>query len=116
MSRRSTASMAVSDLPGKCGQRPCTTSIAADVLWNLEGPVRTRGWAHVAFLVVLAIAVAVLVLVMRSAASGGNPAGRRPRAPRLPKSARPRPLAPDDDPDFLREISRRTRRDDGSPT
>lgn len=69
-----------------------------------------------AFLVVLAIAVAVIVLVMRSAAANGHPSGRKPRPPRPAKGTRPRPLAPDDDADFLREISRRTRRDDGTPT
>lgn len=66
-----------------------------------------------AFLVVLAIAVVVIVLVMRSAAANGGPSGRPPRAPRPPKGNRSRPVAPDDDPDFLREIARRTRRDDG---
>ena len=69
-----------------------------------------------AFLVVLAIAVAVIVLVMRSAASGGRSSGPQPRAPRPPRAPRTRRLAPDDDPEFLREIARRTRRDDGSPT
>jgi hypothetical protein len=29
--------------------------------------------------------------------------------------AQARPLAPDDDPEFLRELERRARRDDGSP-
>jgi hypothetical protein len=69
----------------------------------------------VAFLVVLAIAVVVIVLVMRSAAAGGNSSGRPARAPRPARGSRPRRLAPDDDPEFLRQISRRTR-DDGSPT
>ena len=31
------------------------------------------------------------------------------------RRAEARPLAPDDDPEFLRELERRTRRDDGSP-
>lgn len=66
-----------------------------------------------AFLVVLAIAVVVIVLVMRSSAANGGPSGRPPRVTRPPKSKRSRPLAPDDDPEFLREISRRTGRDDG---
>ena len=69
-------------------------------------------------LVVLVIAVAVVVLVMRAAAATGRPGGgfQAPRSGRRPRSQRPpRPLAPDDDPDFLRELDRRTRRDDGSP-
>ncbi len=37
----------------------------------------------------------------------------RPRD--LPEAPLPRPLAPDDDPEFLRELRRRVRRDDGSP-
>ena len=65
-----------------------------------------------AFLVVFAVAVVVIVLIMRSAAAGGGAPGRAPRV-RRPRAARPRPLAPDDDPEFLREIARRTRRDDG---
>ncbi|MGY1641174.1 hypothetical protein ACI782_08560 [Geodermatophilus sp. SYSU D00703] len=65
------------------------------------------------------MAVAVVVLVMRAAAAAGGPErGNGVRAPRRP-GPRPqrdvRPLAPDDDPDFLRELERRTRRDDGSP-
>jgi hypothetical protein len=36
--------------------------------------------------------------------------GNRP--PRPPRAQRPQPLAPDDDPEFLRELQRRTRRDD----
>ena len=68
-------------------------------------------------LVVLVIAVAVVVLVMRAAAAAGRPGGgfQAPRPARRPLPQRPtRPLAPDDDPDFLRELDRRTRRDDGS--
>src|SRR5687768_5500138 len=77
-----------------------------------------RGGSAVVFMVVLVIAVAVIVLVMRAAAAPGRPgsglrASRPPRRPRQQRSARP--LAPDDDPDFLRELDRRTRRDDGSP-
>ena len=70
------------------------------------------------FLVVLVVAVVVVVLVMRAAAAPGGPGGRpaRPAPPRRPRPQRPtRPLAPDDDPEFLRELERRTRRDDGSP-
>jgi hypothetical protein len=76
----------------------------------------------VPYLIVLVIAVVVVVLVMRAA----NAAGRRGqgmlrgqgmppvRAPRRPRPAA-RPLAPDDDPEFLRELERRARRDD-NPT
>jgi hypothetical protein len=67
----------------------------------------------VPYLIVLVIAVVVVVLVMRAAAASGRglPPARAPRRPR--PSARP--LAPDDDPEFLRELERRSRRDD-NPT
>ena len=70
-------------------------------------------------LVVLVIAVVAVVLVVRSAQASGRPGGaspslRRRRAPRPPSGGRP--LAPDDDPEFLRELDRRTRRDDGTPS
>jgi hypothetical protein len=72
-----------------------------------------EGVGAVIFLVVLVVAVAVIALVMRAAAS---PGGAGLRAPRRPRPQRPsRPLAPDDDPEFLRELERRSRRDDGSP-
>ncbi len=70
------------------------------------------------FLVMLVIAVAVVVLVMRAAAAPGRSGGdlRAPHPSRGTRPQRPaRPLAPDDDPEFLRELDRRTRRDDGSP-
>src|SRR3954463_16421211 len=73
-----------------------------------------EGGGSVAFLVVLVVAVVGVVLVMRAAAEAP---GGGPRAPRGPRPTR-RParfVAPDDDPDFLRELERRTRRDDGSP-
>ena len=63
-----------------------------------------------AFVVVLVVAIAVVVLVLRAAEKGGPGAVRRPRPQRAV-----RPAAPDDDPEFLRELERRTRRDDGSP-
>jgi hypothetical protein len=68
------------------------------------------------FLVMMVIAVAVVVLVMRAAATQGGAGGGRPAPPpKRPRAQRPvRPLAPDDDPEFLRELERRTRRDDGS--
>ena len=69
------------------------------------------------FLVVLVVAVVVVVLVMRAASAPGGPGGglRAPRTTRLPRGQRPtRPMAPDDDPEFLRELERRrTRRDEG---
>jgi hypothetical protein len=64
------------------------------------------------YLIVLVIAVVVVVLVMRAAVASGRGGGTPPaRAPRRPRPAT-RPLAPDDDPEFLRELERRTRRDD----
>ncbi|MDP9428863.1 MAG: hypothetical protein M3Q47_08320 [Actinomycetota bacterium] len=66
-----------------------------------------------AFVVVLVVAVAVVVLVLRAAEKGGPGRVREPGRAR-PKRA-VRPVAPDDDPEFLRELERRTRRDDGSP-
>ena len=70
-----------------------------------------------AFLVVLLIAVVVVVLVMRAASVPGAVDGgvRAPRSPRRRRPAPGRPVAPDDDPEFLRDLSRRTRRDEGSP-
>jgi hypothetical protein len=69
----------------------------------------------VPFLIVLVVAVVVVVLVMRRAAGPGKP-GVGVRPPRWSRSQQPsRPLAPDDDPEFLRELERRARRDDGSP-
>ena len=68
------------------------------------------------YLIVLVIAVVVVVLVMRAAAASGSgrglPRTRPPRRPVWPS----RPLAPDDDPEFLRELERRARRDDAPPT
>lgn len=60
------------------------------------------------------IAVIVVVLVLRATKNpGGLGSGARPM--RRPRPQRPvRPLAPDDDPEFLRELERRARRDDGS--
>jgi len=70
----------------------------------------------VPYLVLLVVAVVVVVLVMRAAGTpphGGGRGGLRPPRPRPQQPSRP--LAPDDDPEFLRELERRTRRDDGSP-
>jgi hypothetical protein len=41
-------------------------------------------------------------------------AARANRPSRISRSPQHRPLAPDDDPDFLRELSRRPRSDDDS--
>jgi hypothetical protein len=62
-----------------------------------------------AFLVVLLVAVGVVVLLMRAAAaSGGGGAGASAARPPRMRPRRPgRPVAPDDDPDFLRELDRR---------
>jgi hypothetical protein len=65
-----------------------------------------------ALLVGLLVAVTVIVLVMRAAASPSGGSVRRQRPPRPTRTQRPQPLAPDDDPEFLRELQRRTRRDD----
>jgi hypothetical protein len=70
------------------------------------------------FLVLLVIAVVVVVLIVRAS----NAPGRRPGSARLPRPPRPprrapsagRSLAPDDDPEFIAELERRTRRDDGT--
>ena len=70
------------------------------------------------FLVLLVIAVVVVVLIVRAS----NAPGRRPGSAGLPRRPRPprrapnagRSLAPDDDPEFIAELERRTRRDDGT--
>ncbi|MGY1729646.1 hypothetical protein ACI79J_22035 [Geodermatophilus sp. SYSU D01062] len=65
--------------------------------------------------VLLLVAVLVVVLVVRATAVAGSELRReRPaRRPRPPRAVRP--VTPDDDPEFLRELGRRVRRDDGSP-
>jgi hypothetical protein len=75
----------------------------------------------VALLVVLVAVVAVVLLVMRAAAAPGGGSGRRagatgPRPQRPARAPRPqaRTVGPDDDPEFLRELERRARRDDTS--
>jgi hypothetical protein len=56
-----------------------------------------------ALLLLLALLILVLVWRFRSARKASGP------------QARPRFVAPDDDPDFLRDLDRRTRRDDDQP-
>jgi hypothetical protein len=75
--------------------------------------------AVVTFLAMLVVVVAVVVLVVRGAAAASGPGGavdrrRASRAPRRPR-ATGRPIAPDDDPEFLRELDRRRTRGDGTP-
>ncbi|MEU7995982.1 PLD nuclease N-terminal domain-containing protein [Micromonospora sp. NPDC049060] len=43
----------------------------------------------------------------------GRPAGGTPKGRLLPPRERPRPVAPDDDPEFLRSLGERSRREDG---
>ena len=63
-----------------------------------------------AILVVLLVATGVVVLLMRAAAaSGGGGRATSPRPPRMRPQRSRRPVAPDDDPDFLRELGRRSR-------
>ena len=67
-----------------------------------------------AFLVVLLVAVGVVVLLMRAAAASGNGGNASaPRPPRMRPERSGRPVAPDDDPDFLRELDRRRSRGEG---
>jgi hypothetical protein len=71
----------------------------------------------VAFLVFLLVMVAVTVFIVRASNAPGRPGGgiRSARPRRAPRRQGPtRPVAPDDDPEFLRELERRARRDDGS--
>jgi hypothetical protein len=64
-----------------------------------------------AFLVVLLVVVGVVVLLMRAGAAAGNGGSvSTPRPPR-PRPQHPRRVvAPDDDPEFLRELDRRRSR------
>jgi hypothetical protein len=62
--------------------------------------------------VLLVVALMVVVLVVRATAAAGSEV-RGPRPARRPRtSGTVRPTAPDDDPEFLRELARRLRRDD----
>ncbi|MEU6078311.1 PLD nuclease N-terminal domain-containing protein [Micromonospora sp. NPDC047074] len=44
--------------------------------------------------------------------TAGGPAGGAPKGRLLPGRERPRPVAPDDDPEFLRSLGERSRRED----
>ena len=61
------------------------------------------------YLIVLLIAVVVVVVLMRAATAPGRGSPR-------PRGRAPRQVAPDDDPEFLGELERRARRDDGPTT
>lgn len=71
------------------------------------------------FLVVLVMAVIVVAFVVSAVRAGfaadeaesdGRPSPPRPRTAHVA-----RPLGPDDDPEFLRQLERRLHRGDGSP-
>ncbi len=64
-----------------------------------------RGYSGLVPVLLLLLTVLLIVLVWRFAAAR-KAAGPQPR---------PRFVAPDDDPEFLRELDRRTRRDDEKP-
>lgn len=60
------------------------------------------------FLVIAVFAVVTYVvtrMLQERGEGGGRPAVRRPQRPSQP----PRPIAPDDDPDFLRDLDRKRR-------
>ena len=62
--------------------------------------------------VLLVVALVVVVLVVRATAVAGRGL-RAPRPASRPRATDPvRPVAPDDDPEFRRELARRVRRDD----
>ena len=63
------------------------------------------------FFLMIAIIAVVIYVVTRVIETRGHPFRRTaPRKPLLPPRPRPgRPLGPDDDPDFLRDLNRRRR-------
>ena len=68
------------------------------------------------FLVLLVVVAVVVVLLVRASNAPGRPSGgvrlqRPPQTPRGPVRGAGRPVAPDDDPEFLRELERRARRE-----
>lgn len=67
----------------------------------------------------IAIAVTVLVIVLAwrgigAGAAGDDAAAQQQARPSRPNRSRPRSVAPDDDPEFLREIDRKLRGEDKS--
>ncbi|MFN8195606.1 MAG: hypothetical protein U0R80_15145 [Nocardioidaceae bacterium] len=58
-------------------------------------------------LLLLLVGAAIYVAIRMVQGRGGTPARRRPASP-PPR----RPLAPDDDPDFLRDLDKRRREED----
>jgi hypothetical protein len=72
-----------------------------------------EGVRAVVTLVAMVVVVAAVVVLVRATASGPGGLGPRRRAPRparRPRTAQ-RAVAPDDDPEFLRELDRRARGD-----
>ncbi|MGI8626282.1 MAG: hypothetical protein ACR2J5_06900 [Geodermatophilaceae bacterium] len=68
------------------------------------------------------VLIGALLFVLWKMSGPGNPsAGGRPRGsvrparPPVRKPIRREPLAPDDDPEFLRELDRRARREEDPP-
>lgn len=51
----------------------------------------------------------------KASGSTGGGSSARPNSPSARKPTRREPLPPDDNPDFLRELDRRARRDDDPP-
>lgn len=69
--------------------------------------------AIVAILVVAGLAVAVWRLIATQYEERqGIQGGSRPERPRLSRPKRPPSVAPDDDPEFLAELARRTKRNE----
>ena len=74
-------------------------------LWMHARDHGPRGYSGGVPALLLLLTVLLIVLAWRFTAAR-NAAGPRPR---------PRFVAPDDDPEFLRDLDRRTRRDDEQP-
>ncbi|MTD14495.1 hypothetical protein GIS00_11110 [Nakamurella sp. YIM 132087] len=70
-------------------------------------------------LIAIVLTAVVILLAWRGIGShtpGGEPGGEAADRPQWPQRPKPRPksVAPDDDPDFLREIDRKLRGEDKS--